>query len=233
MSLNKPPQDSEKRAHNSLQVIKVEGKSAIEDFIRLVWPLYQDDPVWIPPLMLERKMQLSAGNPYFKHAQYCSWIASRNGNPVGRISAQIDRLYLDRYQNATGFFGMLESEDNSQTFQILLETAEEWLRKNGMQRISGPFNLSINQELGLLVNGFDTPPAVMMGHARPYYSHRIEENGYCKEKDLLAYNIDSNFAQVDKIKAIATRTKNRVLTRSLNKSNFNKELKIIKWHTRR
>ncbi|MHC4181610.1 MAG: N-acetyltransferase, partial [Planctomycetota bacterium] len=215
----KPQQDPNKQIDESLQVVKVEGKSALNDFIHLPWSLYTDDPMWVPPLVLERRMQLSPNNPYFDHAKYCSWIANRNGNPVGRISTQIDRLYLDRYQNATGFFGMLESEDNARTFQLLLETAEAWLRNRGMQRIAGPFNLSINQELGLLVDGFDTPPSVMMGHARPYYARRIEENGYRKEKDLLAYIIDSNVAS-KKIRKIATRAKNRVHTRPLQKSNF-------------
>lgn len=221
-------ENSNTQAENSLQVKKVAGKSALNDFIRLLWPLYQDDPKWVPPLFLERRMQLSPSNPYFEHAKYCSWIAFRNGNPVGRISAQIDELYLEHHQNATGFFGMLEAEDNALTFQTLLETAEAWLRKRGMQRISGPFNLSINQELGLLVNGFDTPPSVMMGHARPYYGHRIEENGYRREKDLLAYLIESNLAKFDKIRSIATKTKSRVHTRSLQKSNFSKELQIIR-----
>jgi len=222
----KPQQNSQLQANNSLQVVKVGGKRALNDFIRLPWALYRDDPMWIPPLVLERRMHLSPGNPYFDHAKYCSWLAIRNGNPVGRISAQIDRLYLDRHRNATGFFGMLESEDNARTFQLLLETAEAWLRNREMQRISGPFNLSINQELGVLVDGFDTPPSVMMGHARPYYALRIEENGYRKEKDLLAYTIDFNFA-AQKIRKIATRAKNRVHTRPLQKSQFSKELKII------
>ena len=224
----KPQQNSNKQINESLQVVKVEGKNALNDFIRLPWSLYIDDPMWVPPLVLERRMQLSPANPFFDHAEYCSWIAIRNGNPVGRISTQIDRLYLDHHQNATGFFGMLESEDNARTFQLLFETAEAWLRNREMQRISGPFNLSINQELGLLVDGFDTPPSVMMGHARPYYAHRIEENGYRKEKDLLAYMIDSNSASLDKVQRIAARTKNRVQNRPLQKSHFSKELKIIR-----
>jgi hypothetical protein len=96
-----------------------------------------------------------------------------------------------------------------------------------MQRISGPYNLSINQELGLLVDGFDTPPSVMMGHGRKYYAQRIEEHGYRKEKDLLAYRIDSKVAS-DKIRKIAARAKKRVHIRPLQKSNFSKELKIIR-----
>jgi len=211
-----------------LQIVKVKGRGALNDFIRLPWSLYADDPMWVPPLLLERRMQLSPKNPYIEHATYCSWMAYRNDKPVGRISAQIDRLYLDRYQNDTGFFGMLEAEDNARTFQTLLNTAESWLRNQGMQRISGPFNLSINQELGLLVDGFDTPPVIMMGHARPYYAHRIEENGYFKEKDLLAYIIDTYFKQPRAMQAIMARAKNRVETRSLRKSDFKEELNIIR-----
>ena len=223
----KPQQNSEQETNGSLQVIKVEGKSALNTFIRLPWSLYMDDPMWIPPLMLERRMHLSPKNPYFEHAKFCSWIAYRNGKPVGRICAQIDRLHIDRYQDATGFFGMLEAEDDGLTFRTLLDTAESWLRNQGMQRISGPFNLSINQELGLLVDGFDTPPSVMMGHGRTYYAQRIEQHGYRKEKDLLAYRIDSKVVS-DKIRKIAARAKKRVHIRPLQKSNFNKELEIIR-----
>ena len=223
----KPQQNSEQKTNGSLQVVKVEGKSALNTFIRLPWSLYRGDPMWIPPLMLERRMHLSPKNPYFEHAKFCSWIAYRNGKPAGRISAQIDRLHIDRYQDATGFFGMLEAEDDGLTFHSLLDTAESWLRNQGMQRISGPFNLSINQELGLLVDGFDTPPSVMMGHGCTYYAQRIEEHGYRKEKDLLAYRIDSKVAS-DKIRKIAARAKKRVHIRPLQKSNFSKELKIIR-----
>ena len=211
-----------------LKIVKVEGRSALNDFIGLVWPLYQDDPMWVPPLILERRSQLAPNNPYFEHATYNSWIAYRDGKPVGRISAQIDQLHLDRYQDATGFFGMLEAENNSATFQLLMETAESWLRQKGMQRVAGPYNLSINQELGLLVDGFDTPPVMMMGHALPYYAERVEENGYRKEKDLLAYMVEADFAHPRAMQAITARAKNRVHMRSLRKSSFNQELAIIR-----
>jgi hypothetical protein len=218
---------SGRKQPDDLQIVRVEGRSALNDFIRLPWPFYADDPMWVPPLLMERRMHLSASNPFFEHALHCLWIAYRDDRPVGRISAQIDQLYIDRYQNATGFFGMLEAEDNPLTFQALLDTAETWLRSQGMQRISGPFNLSINQELGLLVEGFDTPPVLMMGHARPYYADRIEKNGYRKEKDLLAYIIDANFEQSAAMKRVTSRAKNRVHIRSLRKSNFSEELEII------
>jgi hypothetical protein len=206
----------------------VEGRKALNEFIRLPWLLYKDDPMWIPPLLIERRMHLSPKNPYFEHAKYMSWIAYRNQRPVGRISAQIDQLHLDRYQDDLGFFGMLEAEDHPETFQKLFTTAETWLRNQGMKHISGPFNLSINQELGLLVKGFDTPPSMMMGHARPYYADRIEKHGYRKEKDLLAYIIDSDFKHCAAMKTVTSRTKDRVRTRSLRKSRFDEELQIIR-----
>ena len=223
-----PQQNPKKETNESLQVVKVEGKNDLNKFIRLPWSLYKDDPNWIPPLVLERRMQLSPKNPYFEHAKFCSWITYRAGKPVGRISAQIDRLHIDRYQDATGFFGMLEAEDNSLTFRTLLGTAETWLQNQGMQRISGPFNLSINQELGLLVDGFDTPPSMMMGHARPYYADRIEKDGYQKEKDLLAYMINTDSEMTAAAKRIIARTKDRIHIRRLKKSDFVNELEIIR-----
>jgi hypothetical protein len=177
--------------------------------------------------MIERREHLSPHNPYFDHARFQSWIAYREGNAVGRISAQIDSLHLEQYQEKEGFFGMIEAEDDSETFKTLLDTAEDWLREHGMHRVLGPYNLSINQEPGLLVDGFDTPPCLMMGHARPYYGARIEENGYQKAKDLFAYMIDANFSHSAAMQAIVKRARKQVTIRSLRKSNFDEDLKII------
>ena len=223
-----PPDRQSGHFNKKLRVVKVEGRPALNDFIRLPWSLYTSDPVWVPPLLLERRMHLSPKNPYFEHAKFCSWVTYRDDKAVGRISAQIDQLHIDRYQDATGFFGMIEAEDDSRTFKILLDTAENWLRKQGMRRICGPFNLSINQELGLLVDGFDTPPAMMMGHARPYYADRIQNNGYQKEKDLLAYIVTTDSELSKAVKTITAKVKNRVLIRDLRKSQFVEELQIIR-----
>ena len=220
-----PPRNKNSRP---LTIVKVENRATLNEFIRLLWPLYKDDPAWVPPLMLERRMQLAPKSPYFEHAELSSWIAYRDQTPVGRISAQIDQLHLNAYRDATGFFGMLESENNPETFQSLMETAEDWLRTRGMRRVAGPYNLSINQEVGLLVEGFETPPVVMMGHALPYYAERIEENGYRKEKDLLAYMLDADFAHPPAMQAIMARARKRVKTRFLRKSDFKGELNLIR-----
>jgi hypothetical protein len=177
--------------------------------------------------MIERREHLSPHNPYFEHAQFQSWIAYRNASAVGRISAQIDQLHIERHHKKEGFFGMIEAEDNHETFKALFDTAEDWLGNHGMHRVLGPYNLSINQEPGLLVDGFDTPPCLMMGHARPYYGPRIEENGYQKAKDLIAYIIDGNFRHSAAMQAIVKRAEKRVTIRSLRKSNFVEDLKII------
>ena len=210
-----------------LEVNPVNDRRQLRQFIRLPWSIYSNDPVWVPPLLLERKEHLSPRNPYFDHARYQSWIAYRDGKAVGRISAQIDQLHLDLHQKNEGFFGMIEAEDNAETFTTLFKTAEAWLRSHGMRRILGPYNLSINQEMGLLVDGFNTPAFFMMGHARPYYAVRIEENGYQKEKDVFAYLLDSHFTEPRAMQAIVKRTRKRVTIRSFRKSNFDEDLKII------
>ena len=205
----------------------VEGRRVLRHFLRLPWRFYTGDPSWIPPLLLERREHLSPRNPFFDHARYRAWVAYRNKKPVGRISAQIDRLHLERYKDATGFFGLLEAEDDPEVFQTLLHTAETWLRSQGMLRILGPFNLSINQECGVLVEGFDAPPMVMMGHARPYYAGRLEEQGYGKAKDLLAYRISADFTLSPAMESLMARAAKRVQVRSLRRRRFPEELKIL------
>jgi hypothetical protein len=169
------------------RISPVSDRTTLSEFIRVPWPIYRDDPNWVPPLEMERRETLSPKNPFFEHAEWQGWIAYEDDRPVGRISAQIDRLYLERYGSNTGFFGLIEARDDVRLFGMLTETAESWLRDKGMDRILGPFNLGINQEVGVLVDGFDTPPYFLMGHARPYYDHRLQEVGYRGCQDMLAY----------------------------------------------
>jgi hypothetical protein len=212
---------------SSLQIVKVEDSRTRNAFIRLPWSLYRDDPMWVPPLLLERRMHLSPKNPYFEHATCRFWIAYRDGKPVGRISAQVDQMHLERYRDSTGFFGMLEAEDNIETFKALFDIAESWLRSQGMVHSRGPFNLSINQECGLLVAGYDTPPSMMMGHALPYYAERIEQCGYSKEKDLLAYIVEGDIEYSATRKLLMKRAKGRIQTRPLRKKHFQEDLDIV------
>ncbi len=209
------------------EIVPVRGRRTLDKFIRLPWRIYRDDPAWIPPLILERRLHLADSNPYFKHADCRFWLALKDGAPAGRISAQIDSLYLERYRDATGFWGMIEGEDNFELFRLLLETAEQWLRARGMKRAMGPFNLSINQECGLLTKGFDTPPSMMMGHAKPWYEMHIADYGYEKIMDLLAYTISSEDELPPVAKMLLKTSGNDVQSRPVDMSRLEDELDIM------
>ena len=175
-----------------IRIERVTNRKALKTFVGLPAPLYHDDPAWVAPLMFERlKLLAKNKNPYFEHAVADYWIAYRDGEPVGRISAQIDELAQHGHGQGTGHFGFVEAPDDPRIFRALFETAEAWLQDRGMVRVRGPFNLSINEECGLLVDGFEDRPRIMMSHARPYYAERIEGLGYRKAKDLWAYDLDA------------------------------------------
>lgn len=213
----------------ALRIVAVEDPNAIEQFIRVPFGIFAADPNWVPPLRLERRMHLSPkSNPFFRHARWQAWIAWRGATAVGRISAQIDQLHLERHRDATGYFGMLDAEDRAETFSALLATAERWLSERGMQRVRGPFSLSINEETGLLVEGFDTPPMFMMGHARPYYAARVEGCGYVKAKDLLAYTIAPDFPAPTVMQRLIRREAGRVTVRPLDRRRFASEIALLR-----
>jgi hypothetical protein len=173
----------------SLTIVPVETRVQRRDFHRLVPQLYADDPVFVPPLLLERKLHFSPKhNPFFQHATAALWLAYRDSRPVGRISAQIDELHLERHRDATGHFGFIEAIDDPSVFTALLRQAETWLRAHGIKRAVGPVSFSMWDQAGLLVEGFDTPPSVLMGHALPYFEGHIMAAGYTRLQDLLAYD---------------------------------------------
>jgi GNAT superfamily N-acetyltransferase len=206
----------------------VSGRKQLNEFIAAPWPIYRDDPNWVPPLLFEQKQRLTSKNPFFEHAHWQAWLARRNGRVVGRISAQIDRLYQERHGQKTGYFGMLEAPDDARLFAGLLQTAEGWLREHGMERVRGPFNLSINEECGLLVEGFDSPPSIMMGHARPYHGRHIEAAGYSGARDLLAYYIAPDFEAPRVMTRLAETVARQVMIRPLRRKELKQELEILR-----
>ena len=172
----------------ALEIVPVQTKQQWRDFHHLPFKIYEGDPQWVAPLLLERKFHFQPKhNPYFQHARAAFFLAYRGATPVGRITAQIDQLHLERYNDATGHFGFIEAVDDAEVFSALLSAAENWLRQNGMKRAIGPVSFSLWDQPGLLVDGFDTPPYVMMNHHRPYYAGHIAANGYQKAEDLIAY----------------------------------------------
>ena len=171
-----------------VEIVPVTGKAELERFIQVAMRINACDPNYVAPLMFERREALSPKhNPFFEHADVQFWLARTDGRDVGRISAQIDHLARTNPTKPAGYFGMIAAEDDDEVFSVLFETAETWLRSRGRTQAIGPFNLSINEEVGVLVDGFDTPPMLMMPHDAPFTARRIEEQGYAKVKDLFAY----------------------------------------------
>jgi len=171
-----------------VEIVPVTGKAELERFIQVAMRINACDPNYVAPLMFERREALSPKhNPFFEHADVQFWLARTDGRDVGRISAQIDHLARTNPTKPAGYFGMIAAEDDAEVFSALFETAETWLRSRGRTQAIGPFNLSINEEVGVLVDGFDTPPMLMMPHDAPFTARRIEEQGYAKVKDLFAY----------------------------------------------
>ena len=213
-------------------VVPVQTRRHWRDFHLLPSQIYANDPNWVQPLRLERKLHFSQKhNPFFEHAKTSFWLAYRNGEPVGRISAQIDSLHLARFADKTGHFGFIEGIDDPSVFAALLNKAETLLQNNGLARVLGPVSFSMWDQPGLLVEGFDTPPSVMMGHALPYFRRHIETAGYTRIQDLIAYHYPADTPVPEAAERILARAKRQgdIILRSIRKDrkHFDTEIALI------
>ncbi len=206
----------------------VANRTTLRDFLALPFSLYEEDPQWVPPLLFERRQALSPKNPFFEHATWQGWVAYDGLTPVGRISAQVDQLYEQQHGERVGYFGMLEARDDPVVFEALFQAAEGWLKARDAIRAVGPFNLGINQELGVLVEGFETPAYFMMPHGRPYYGAAVEAAGYRPAQDMLAYVIDPDFDNPPVMSGLLKRMKPDVKLRSLDRKNTAAELETLR-----
>ncbi|HTE38132.1 MAG TPA: dATP pyrophosphohydrolase [Reyranella sp.] len=217
-------------ANSDIVVTPVEGKADLKAFIQLPVRLFAGHKGYTPHLNVERQEAYSPQkNPLFQHVEVQLFVARRAGRVVGRISAQVDRAYLERYADDTGHFGSLVSEDDPAIFSALFAAAENWLRQKGMKRSTGPFSLSVNEEVGLLVSGFDSTPMLMVPYDPPYSGARVEANGYAKIKDLFSYNYDVQNAPETIGKKLMARAGmgERVKVRSANMKMFDAEVRTI------
>ncbi|MEO6581667.1 MAG: N-acetyltransferase [Sphingomicrobium sp.] len=210
-------------------VHRVASKADRNRFVDFAWDVYKDDPAWVPPLKDEVHGLLNPKkNPWFEHGQAETWLATRGERVVGRISAQVDDLVQVHMGEGTGQWGMFEALEG-EAAAALIAAAEDWLRGEGMTRALGPISLSIWDEPGLEIEGFDEPPTVMMGHHRPEYRGWIEAAGYSKAKDLLTYELDIrgwSDPLIDRLIAAGERS-SRIVIRTVDKSRFAEEARII------
>jgi GNAT superfamily N-acetyltransferase len=178
-------------ARRALDVRPVASKRELNTFIKLPWRLYRNEPNWVPPLVFDRKRFLDRSrNPFFKHAEVELFLAWRGDQPVGRISAQIDRNFNEFQHHEWGMFGFFESENDPEVAAALLSTASEWLRARGRDRMVGPMDFTTNDECGVLVDGYERLPTVLTNWHHPYYPGLIEGAGLTKAMDLYMWSLD-------------------------------------------
>jgi GNAT superfamily N-acetyltransferase len=210
----------------------VETRSQQQRFIRLPWRIYQEDPCWMPPLIMSQEELLGfRKHPFYDRSKSRSFLATRGGRDVGRITAIVNQGHIDRYHEQRGFFGFFECEDDPAASRALFQAAGDWLHAQGMTSIRGPTNPSLNYECGLLIEGFDTPPFFMMTHNRPWYAGLVEDAGFGKIEDMYAFWGEvSMLGSLDpKLMTMVQGVKERfgVTVRTLDRARFSEEVRMF------
>ncbi len=214
-----------------LRIEEVKNKQDLMTFIRFPWKIYQEDRYWVPPLIKDQLEKFSSNHPFFSHSEMILFLAHWGGEIVGRIAGIIDRNYLGFHQEQVGFFGFFESIYDREVALELLARVRGWLKEHGMEKMIGPMNPSTNDECGLLIEGFDFPPRLMMAYNPAYYSSLLEGFGLKKAMDLYAYWLDKESFQGERLNRITERIlkkEPRLSVRPINLRQFDEELKIVK-----
>ena len=180
----------------AIEVKPVRSRGDLKRFIKLPWRIYRNAENWVPPLIMERKRHLDREkNPFFEHAEAEYFLAWRDGEPVGRISAHLDHRFNEFQDNEWGMFGFFEVEDDPELAAALLGAAEDWLRERGRDRMVGPMDFSTNHECGVLVEGFDVKPQILESWHHPYYQRLLEGYGLTKAADLYKWSLHMSARQ--------------------------------------
>lgn len=212
-----------------IQIVEVNNTERLRDFIRLPHQIYAKDRNWVAPLNFERQEFFNPKkNPFFKVGEMQLFLALRDGKEAGRISAQIHQGHLNQYKDSAGFFGFFESVEDPLVAVRLVEAAQGWLKEKGMKIMRGPFNFTMNDEVGILIDGFDTPPSILMNHNLPYYASLMEVAGLKKAKDLYAYHYPiGNISEAAVQLAEATLQYPGLKLRTLNMKKYDEEIRVM------
>jgi GNAT superfamily N-acetyltransferase len=200
-------------------------------FIKFQWVPYEGNPVWVPPLLMDRRKLIDRKkNPFYRHSEMELWTAQRDGRIVGRIGAIVNQNHIAEHNEKVGFFGFFECLDDKEAASALFDTASAWLKERGMEAVRGPANPSVNDEYGMLTEGFDRSPTILMPYNPPYYPSLVEGYGFTKAKDLYAYEINSKRVFTDKLVRGSEIVKQRtgVTIREIDMKNFDREVEMIR-----
>jgi len=216
---------------NEIIVCKVSSKRDLTRFIKFQWNVYRGNEYWVPPLVAERKRLLNrAKNPFYRHAEMEMFLAKRGGEIVGRIAAIVNHSHNSFHKENVGFFGFFESVNEQAVATALLDAAREWLRSKGVVSMRGPANPSSNDDWGLLIDGFQESPAIMMPYNPPYYSQLFEAYGLRKVVDLFAYEVKKERMELGKVLRLAALVRQRTSARirTLDMGNFRREVNLVR-----
>lgn len=214
----------------SLTVRQIQSKNDKLAFVRMLWDIYGGDPHWVPPLVMDRmKLIDEKKNPFYAHASSAFFVAERKGKIVGRIAAIVNHRHNEVHHEKQGTFGFFECIDDKDVAKALFDEAEKFLREEGMTVVRGPYNPSSNDEQGILIEGFDRPPVLLMTYNPRYYPKLIEACGYGKAMDLYAWLLSAEASRSEKLARVSGRIRERshVSIRHLDKKNFAREAERI------
>lgn len=216
---------------SDVEVTPVRSPADRTAFIRLPYSIYKGDPNFVPHLEMERRDFMDPRkHPFFEFGEVEFFLARRDGKVVGRIAAVNNPRYNEFHETNVGFFGLFECINDAGVARALLEKAAEWLRAKGFTSVLGPMSYSTNGEVGLLIEGFNTPPAIMTTYNPPWYAALLEANGFTKAKDLFAWELSSSTPPPEKVARIAEKIRQRegVTVRPVNLKQFDTEVARVK-----
>jgi len=215
----------------SLHIREVRTPAEKMEFIKLQWKFYRNDPYFVPPLLMDRKKLLNTEkNPFYKHAEIALFIADKNGEAQGRIAAITNENHNKVHGDNIGFFGFFECANDQEVADALFDAAAAWLKSKGKTAMRGPLNPSINDELGMLLEGFDDPPRIIMTYNPKYYLDLCDGYGLPKAMDLYAYKLETEKVLNEKLKRgqALVRQRFNVTLRDVDLKNLKSEINIIR-----
>lgn len=216
---------------SKVEIRTIVSKKDVETFIKFPWVIYKTYPQWVPPLLMDRrKLMDREKNPFYKHSVAEFFLARRNGEVVGRIGAIVNHNHNREHRENIGFFGFFESINDQAVADELFARAKEWLRDQKVDSVRGPANPSVNDEYGLLVEGFDRPPVMLMPYNPSYYVELIEHAGFRKAKDMYSYQLAEKTVMSERLERISSMVKDRegLTFRTFNMEDFKGEVDRIK-----